>query len=280
MSNNIKILACFKTVADLEMLTHDDWLINDDYSIASSFVRKALSNSDENALETALQLADSAKNLGLTTELTALTIGDDNSDSFLKNLYAVNYHKAVAINIASNIDLRFNPLAIATLISHYREQIGQQDIIILGNQSDDGQNGQTAMLLAEKLNWPCITQVTHLALTHDSTHLMVTSVQDGLILQQSIKLPLVLAMGYTPEAASLRLPNLKSKLSAAKKDIERYGVADFNLDEQQLNQSNDKKLVGLLQPHNPKSCVFIEGKDAQEKAQRLYLHYLKPRLTP
>lgn len=278
MSNTIKILACFRTVADLEMLANDDWLINADYSIASSFVKKELSNSDENALEMVLQLADTAESFNLTTELSGLTITNDSSDSFLKNLYAINYDKAIAIHIDNNIDLRFNPLAIATLISHYREQIGQQDIIVLGNQSDDGQNGQTAMLLAEKLHWPCITQVTHLSLTGDATHLTVTSVQDGLMLEQTIKLPAVLAVGYAPDAASLRLPNLKSKLNAAKKEIERYGVADFNLDEQQLNQSNDKTLVDLVQPQNQKSCIYIEGKDAQEKARTLYLHYLKPRL--
>lgn len=278
--NKIKILVCFKTVADPEMLANDDWLINSDFSIETAFVKKELNSSDETALEMVLKLADRAKDLNLIAELTALTISHDNSDSFLKNLYAVNYDKAVVVNIKSQLDLRFNPLAIATLISQYQTQISQQDIIVLGDQSDDGQNAQTAMLLAEKLHWPCITQVTHLSPTDDPHYLTVTSVQDSLILEQRIKLPIVLAVGYAPDSASLRLPNLKSKLNAAKKEIERYCVADLNLDEQQLDESNDKKLTGLLHPHNEKSCVFIEGKDAQEKAQILYEHYLKPRLRP
>lgn len=278
MSNHIKILTCFKTVADMDMMANNDWRINDDYSVETSFVKKTLNSSDESALEMTLKLSDNAAGFNVTAELTTFTVGDKTAESFLKIMYALGYDKAVCITPESNIDLRFNPLAVASVIGEYRNQSGKQDVIILGGQSDDGQNAQTPFLLAEYLQWPCISQVTDIALTGDSNSLTVTSLQDGYTLEQKIRLPVVLSVDNTVNAASLRIPTLKNKLNAAKKQPEFYALADFGLNEQALNESNDKKLTALFKQDNPKNCVFIEGVDAKEKAQILYHRYLKPRL--
>lgn len=280
MSGHIKILVCFKTVPDLDMLKNDDWIISENHSVDTSFIKKVLSSFDQNSLEMALKLTDMAKDLGLITQLTALTVGDESADIFLKNLYAVNFDTAIRINSENSLDLRFNPLAISSLINEYQQKIGQHDLIILSNQSDDGQNGQTAMLLAEQLGWPCITQVNDIHLTSTPDHIDVSSTQEITNLQQRVKLPIVLAIGNTPETLSLRIPTLKSKLNAAKKEITHYAISHFNLNESQLSEYNDKELVGLFRQHHDKKCIFIEGENAQEKARTLYENYLIERIMP
>ena len=47
----------------------------------------------------------------------------------------------------------------------------------MGSVSSDGNNGKTPLLTAEKLGWPCVTQVIQMELV-DEGHLRVTSMQD------------------------------------------------------------------------------------------------------
>ena len=276
----MKILVCFKAIADLDRLKNDDWPINPDNSIDVSSVKSVLSSYDQSALEYALKLADSAKALDFTTVLSALTIDDERADLFLKMLYALHYDNAIRIEKPCHLDLRFNPLAVAELINAYQQQIQQHDLIILGAQSDDGQNSQTPMLLAEKLGWPCITQVNVINPTNAPHCIEVTSIYDTMVVTQSVKLPIILAIASTSESSTLRIPTLKSKLAAAKKSIQNYTLEQLNQSEEQLNDNNDKTLQSLVYQPITKQCSVIEGKDAQHKAQIIYEKYLKQRIKP
>ena len=58
----MNILVCFITVPDLEMLDDNDWVIDQNLQIDTSFLKPALNIYDESALEIALTLLDASEN--------------------------------------------------------------------------------------------------------------------------------------------------------------------------------------------------------------------------
>ena len=151
----MRLLTCFKVVPDLEMLMEEDWQINDN-QVDVSFVKTELNCFDESALELALRLSDASENWDNKVHLTGLSIGESQIDSYLRKLLALRFDQAVRID--TDEDLRFAPRRIAALIASYVNQ-DPQDVLLLGRQSSVGDNAQTPLLLAEMLDWPCITQV-------------------------------------------------------------------------------------------------------------------------
>jgi len=274
----MKIAVCFKPIADYDRLAETDWEWDEHHWVDMSFVRRIFNCYDESALEMALKLSRPMENGPATAELTAITVDDEQGDLFLKHLMAVGYDHGVRICRTRGLDLRFNPLAIASLISAYIKKAGQQ-LVILGMQGGEGDNGQTGFLVAEQLGWPCIREVTQLVMAESSDALKVFSRIDGATLEQTVTLPMVLIIGQSLDSPFLRVPNLKQKLNAKKKQITILSFIDLGLNADAL-RSKGNPLLELHRPQVGRPCTFLEGKTAREQAQCLYDQYLKKRLSP
>ncbi len=283
----MKIAVCFKPIADYNRLSREDWKWDKDHFIDTSFVRRIFNCFEESALETGLTLSGTSEQISDTVDLTALTIDNQKGDNlqgdlFLKQLLAVGYNHGVRIQCKKKTDLRFNPLVMSHLISAYIKNQGH-DLVILGMQGGEGDNGQTGFLLAERLGWPCIGEVSHIVRDESHDSLKVTSRIDGATLIQTVHLPMVLIMGHSLDSPYLRVPNLKQKLNAKKKQISIISDIELGVDTDHLTNTtipeNDKTLMGLQRPRASQSCVFIEGESTREQAQKLYYQYLKKRLS-
>jgi electron transfer flavoprotein alpha/beta subunit len=258
----MKALVCFKPIPDPGMFADQDWEAMDTHQPDLSFVRKTFNCFDESGLEIALRLSERAKANHLPFDLKALTIDDAGADLFLQHLLALQYDRAVRIEPDPDLDLRFNALAVSFLIASYVKTRGDQDLVILGARGGIGDNGQTGMLVAERLGWPCIREVSEVDFVFPHC-LRVSSRTDDTVMAQTVRLPLVLTIGNAPESPFLRVPTLKQKLGAAKKKIE---VLEFP----GLEADNDKTLTDLRSRDRGRACVFLEGEGPQEKAEQLY----------
>lgn len=270
----MKILVCFKAVPDLDMLSDEDWIVDSNLKIDVDFVKKILNCFDESALEMALKLSDYTEGFNAPLNLTALTIGDKKLDTYLKTLYALRFDKALRIN--NYEDIRFLPEVISTVISKYVKDKNPQDVILLGRQSGEGDNGKTPLLVAEMLEWPCITQVIKIE-PDTEDRLKVTSMVDDGILTQTISTPCVLSVGNAPNSY-MRVPTLKDKMKYGKTPIEVLEIQDFDIQGVIDSCSNAYELKGLERISNKRQGTIIEGKTPKEKAQILYDSYLKERL--
>jgi electron transfer flavoprotein alpha/beta subunit len=273
----MKIAVCFKTIADYARLSETDWAWDARHVVDTSFVRRVFNCFDESALEMALKLAATSQNASDPAELTALTVDDRQSDLFLKHLTAVGYHHVVRIQCNKRIDLRFNSLAISDLISTYIKREGHQ-LVFLGTQGGDGDNRQTGFLVAERLGWPCIREVTAVVMAGSSDRLKVTSRINGATLVQTVKLPMVLIAGHCLDSPYLRIPTLKQKLKAKKNQVTILSNTELGLGNDTL-VNNGNTLIDLQRPPVDRSCVFLEGNNAREQAKRLYDEYLKKVFT-
>jgi electron transfer flavoprotein beta subunit len=274
----MKIAVCFKTLADYARLSEADWAWDERHFVDTGFVRRIFNCYDESALEMALKLFPPTEKDPDRPELTALTVDGPESDLFLRHLIATGYDHGVRIECGKTIDLRFNPWAVSCLIANYIRQNGQQ-LVLLGIQGGDGDNCQTGLLVAERLGWPCIREVTRVARTKALDCLEVTSRIDGATLIQTVRLPLVLTVGQSLDAPYLRFPSLKQKLNAKKKQVTLVSNTELGVDNASLI-NRDTTLAGLVRPRPKQSCVFLEGQNTRDVVQHLYDNYLKDRLIP
>ena len=243
-----------------------------------SFVRQIFNCFDESSLEMGLKLQAQSKAAAEKIELTALTIDDQRADLFLKHLYALGYDHAVRIQPDDTMDLVFHPSWVSAVLSAYIADVGRQDLVILGMQGGEGNNGETGYLVAERLGRPCIRNVMDIALNGLEKQLTVTSMTDRGTMTQTIDLPAVLITGNSPCSPFLRVPTLKQKLKASTRQIKVLGQKDPGLKDKGMIRK-DKELTGLYRPESSRKIAFIEGQTAEDKARTLYEQYLRDRLS-
>jgi electron transfer flavoprotein beta subunit len=264
----MNILVCFIAAPDLDKLIDEDWVIDKNLQIDTSFLKPILSSYDESAIEIALKPSDASERIKVSIDLNALTIASTPATAILKTLNALRFKRVVRID--SHDDFRFRPTASASILSQYVLKQAPQDVLFLGRQSSVGENAKTPLLVAEMLGWPCITQVAGIELI-DENHLLVTSqVDDGQIRQQ-IQTPCVLSIGDAPNMF-MRVPTLKDRMLYGKGPIEILSTTDFQLPDE------TEALIDLKLISHERQGIFIEGETPKQKAKELYEVYLKERL--
>jgi len=267
-----KMLVCFKTVPDLDMLLENDWPVEKSQHVTTKYARKIINPYDECSLELSLRYRDALAKSGDQVSLTALTIDNDSSSRTAKLLYALGFERV--IRITSSEDDRFDSFGIAEKINHFMKTEGPYDFIILGIQSSVGDNSQVPFLLCEMAGMPCVQNVK--SIYPSSSGIEIVSQQDYLELIQIINPPVVLATGNVAKSY-LRVPTLKEKLAVKNKDYELYDESEPTF----ARDCNKKQTLIALQPRNSKrSCNIIEGPSAKEKAKKLFHDFLKEKVNP
>lgn len=275
----MKIGVCFKSVPDYGLLGPSDYELSKGQAPDLEFVRKEFNGFEESALELALRLADHQRERHNDVSLTALTIDNSKADIFLRQLYAVGYDQGVRIEPDNNVDLRFTPLLLSSIIHKYSTCVGKFDALIFGEQGGIGDNGQTGFFVAERLGWPCISNVTDVKPGPDSNKLAIQTVQQGRTIVQTVALPVVIIVSNTASAPFLRVPTLPQKLAAAKKQIDTVSMDSF-LGLDNGKDPREKKIVGLQRLVPKRRCVMIEGQTCKEKAQFVYDTIIKQTMNP
>jgi len=267
----MRILVSLKIVPDLDLLQNKEWTIINNLPVETGYVKKVINTYDESALELALKMADHCKEKSLDIELIALTIGKPYAGLFLKRLLALGYHKTYLVN--SNLDLQFNPDAVATIIASFAKLYGPLDLIVMGMQSSDGDNAKTALLVAEELAWPCITGVTGFNY-QSSKQISVNNISDQGLVKQTVHAPCMLTIGNAP-GSILRVPTLKEIKSAQAKEVNHLAPEELNCKAEDLVMQSSAEIQELEAIDNHREGKIIKEATVDEKARLIYNNYLK-----
>ncbi|MNI78559.1 hypothetical protein D3C73_1349440 [compost metagenome] len=92
----------------------------------------------------------------------------------------------------------------------------------------------------------------------------------------TIRPPLILVVGNSQQASALRVPTLKQKLAAGKRQIKTLTINELAAGKPLPGEA---KLCQLIRQENQRAGVIIDGISAADKAQQLYQRYLQPRLS-
>jgi electron transfer flavoprotein alpha/beta subunit len=275
----LRILVSFKVTPDFEALREADWLAGaaadaaEDaaHGVETRYVRRVLNCFDESALELALRLSEALAEQGLPVSLGALSVGGRDTEPYLKTQLALGYERAVRVEPEAALD--FAPAVTASIIAGYARQVDHSALLLLGCRSGPGDSGTVPFLVAEKLGWPCLTQVLEVEPLPDDRVRVACLADDGL-LRVTLRLPCVLAVGNAV-VSQLRVPTLTDRLARRDKRIDVLRAADLGVDIPQELSREPCVLTGLEAIDRARRGEVIGGATPREKAQILFDSHLK-----
>ncbi len=207
----MKILVPVKRVIDYNFRVRAK---NDGSGIESTGAKMSINPFDEIALEEAIRL----KEKGLAQEIIAVTVGDNPAVETLRNALAMGADKA--IHIISNQEIE--PLLAAKALAEIANQ-QQSQLIIMGKQSIDGDNGQTGQMLAALLNWGQATFACNIEI-ETQTAIVTREVDGG---QMTLKLPLPCVITTDLRLNQPRYITLPNIMKAKAKPVTSIPITDL-----------------------------------------------------
>ncbi|HCT91014.1 MAG TPA: hypothetical protein DF613_06510 [Lachnospiraceae bacterium] len=267
----MKILCLFKTEPDLDILPEKEWQPDENLRIETVFLPSIWNCFDESALAMALQLRKESKDISLS----ALTVAPPAGETAMRTLYALGFDNCVRLD-PGGTDLRFSPEWVAELICRYCEKAEGFDVLLLGQQSAEGNNSLTPALCAEKLHVPCISRVTELHCEDEQTLSVSYACNQGLT-RRRISAPVVLSVGNA-QISCLPVPTLKAKMTLGKKPVERLAYGDLGLTEDSAGEYTGLGLMDLEPVSLKRATRRITGATPEEIAEKLYTEYIRKAL--
>ncbi len=210
----MKILVAVKRVVDYNVKIR---VKSDNSGVETANVKMSMNPFDEIAVEEAIRV----KETGIATEVVAVSLGDSKCIETIRTALAMGADRGILVETSEELQ----PLAIASILKGVVEKEAP-DMLILGKQAIDDDNGQTGQMLAALLDWPQGTFASKVEFVDGGLH--VTREVDGGLQTVKLSLPAIVTSDLRlnkPRYASL--PNI---MKAKKKPVDTVTPADFGVD--------------------------------------------------
>jgi electron transfer flavoprotein beta subunit len=238
-----------KQVLDLDQVLSSDWVVQENQTIDLSYANRVINTYDELGLEMMLRLQDQDPNC----KSISMTVGTEETESMLRKALALSVGEAIRIDQTISMDQM--PQAVARLLCAGIQKIGDVDLVICGRQASGSDYGQTGLILAELLNWPCMSLVTEVVRRNDQW-IITHQVDDGLE-EVVVEGPVVLTMTQSADHF-LRMATLRNTMVAKKKEITLWSLAD--LEKWELAKKDaGVRLSKIFTIEESKDCVMLDG---------------------
>lgn len=211
--------------------------------VETAGVKHSLNPFDELSVEEAIRLRERKGPMNVA-DILAFSAGGPKCADTLRTAMAMGADRAFHVDVAESKDGSdggLEPLTVAKLLQGVvkKENI---NMVLLGKQAIDGDQGQTGQMLAGLLGWPQATQASKVTVKDESGAIEVTREVDGGVETLSTKLPMVITTDLRlnePRYASL--PNI---MKAKKKPLEKKTMADFGVED--MRRLKTVKVTGEL----------------------------------
>ncbi|EHN11408.1 Electron transfer flavoprotein beta subunit [Patulibacter medicamentivorans] len=222
---------------------------------------KTLNPFDTHAIEAALQLKESGALP--VDEVVAITVGPAGAEKAL--------HKAVSLGADRSIHLADDAVAGSDVVATgyaLAELVKREnpDLVLLGQQSDDGQSYAVGAVVAENLGWPGLTQVIKLDVS--GTELTCERQAEYGYDTVKVTLPAVISVGDAINEP--RYPSLKAIMGAKKKPLEKLTVADAGIDASKVGAEGSQAVwQSAKQPPAKSAGEIIEDDDTAATVEKI-----------
>lgn len=165
-------------------------------------------------------------------DILAVSAGGAKCSDTLRTAMAMGADRAFLVDVPENkagSDSGLEPLTVAKLLKGVIEK-EKINMVFLGKQAIDGDQGQTGQMLAGLLGWSQATQASKVTVQDADGAVEVTREVDGGVETLKAKLPMIITTDLRlnePRYASL--PNI---MKAKKKPLEKKTLADFGVEDQ------------------------------------------------
>jgi electron transfer flavoprotein beta subunit len=188
----------------------------DNTGVVTDGVKMSINPFDEIALEEALRI----KERGLADEVVAVSIGVADAQQQLRTALAMGADRAILVQN----DGALSPFAVATIFRKLVERETPQ-LVLVGKQAIDEDNGQTAQMLAALWDRPQVVAASKVELA-DGKATVTREVDTGLETLE-VDLPAVISVDLRlNEPRYVKLPDI---MKAKKKPLDTLSLADVGI---------------------------------------------------
>ncbi|MEJ2662597.1 MAG: electron transfer flavoprotein subunit beta/FixA family protein [Spirochaetia bacterium] len=252
----MKIVVCIKQVPD----TTDVKINPETNTLIREGVQSIINPFDTYALEEGVRLKEK---YGGTVNV--LSMGPPQVESALREAISLGVDEAYLLTDRSFAGA--DTLATAYTLAAGIKKIGDVDIILMGRQAIDGDTGQVGPEVAQNLGIPHITDIRKIEQVDDQGHIFLERLLEEGYVRLKAKLPVVITV--VKEINEPRLPSLKGKMSAKKKEIVNWSAADVEVNEKRLGLTGSPtQVVRIFTPPKPAGGKVFDG-DVQESVAEL-----------
>jgi electron transfer flavoprotein beta subunit len=222
---------------------------------------KNLNPFDTHALEAAMQLKEGGA--VEVDEIVAVTMGPETACRAL--------HKAVSLGADRSVHLTDEALAdsdvCATGYALARVLESESpDLVLLGQQSDDGECYTIGAVLADHLRMPSLTQVIQMEV-HDGKLRCERQAEYGYD-TVDVELPAVISVGDAINEP--RYPSLKAIMGAKKKQLDTKSAADVGIEPDRVGSTGSRtRVLAINPPPEKEPGEIIEDEDTNETVEKI-----------
>lgn len=176
---------------------------------------------DEYAIEEGIRLME---NHG-ATDVIALSMGDEDSKEALKTSLAMGCTQAILISDEAMVGS--DTLGTARALAAAITKVGDVQVAMFGKQAIDGDTGQTAVQVAQKLGWTPLTFVSAIKEVVDGKITVERLLEEG---KEIVSATLPVVINVVKEINEPRYPSFMGIRKANRAEIPTWGMADLALD--------------------------------------------------
>src|SRR3954467_2435975 len=222
---------------------------------------KNLNPYDTHAIEAAMQLKEGGQ--VEVDEIVAVTMGPDSAVRAL--------HKAVSLGADRSLQLTDDALAgsdVAATGYALAQVLAKEspDLVLLGQQSDDGECYTIGAIVADHLQMPSLTQVIKMDVSEGKLR-CERQAEYGYDTVE-VELPAVISVGDAINEP--RYPSLKAIMGAKKKQLDTKAAGDVGIEADKVGEQGSKTTVeGINPPPEKEAGEIIEDEDTNETVEKI-----------
>jgi electron transfer flavoprotein beta subunit len=222
---------------------------------------KNLNPFDTHAIEAAMQIKEGGA--VQVDEIVAVTMGPESAQRAL--------HKAVSLGADRSVQLTDDALAGSDVCAsgYALAQVLKRespDLVLLGQQSDDGECYTMGAVVADHLQMPSLTQVIKID-TQEGKLRCERQAEYGYDTVE-VELPAVISVGDAINEP--RYPSLKAIMGAKKKPLDKVSAGDAGIEASRIGEDGSRtKVVALNPPPQKEKGEIIEDEDTNETVEKV-----------
>jgi electron transfer flavoprotein beta subunit len=222
---------------------------------------KNLNPYDTHAIEAAMQIKEGGA--VEVEEVVAVSMGPESAVRALHKAVSLGADRSVHLTDAAlaGSDVAATGYALAQVL-----KTESPDLVLLGQQSDDGECYTIGAVVAEHLGMPSLTQVIQMDTTEGKLK-CERQAEYGYDTVE-VQMPAVISVGDAINEP--RYPSLKAIMGAKKKPLDTKAIGDADIDASRVGEEGSKVICGDFKaPPQKEGGQIIEDEDTNETVEQI-----------
>src|SRR5689334_596859 len=216
---------------------------------------------DTHAIEEAMRLREGGR--VEVDEIVAVTMGPEAAAKALRKAVSLGADRSIHLSdpALAGSDVNGTGYALAKVL-----ESEQPDLVLLGQQSDDGECYTIGAVVADHLKMPSLTQVIKI----DVGEGKLTCERQAEYGYDTVEVDLPAVISVGDAINEPRYPSLKAIMGAKKKPLQTHATGDVGIEAGQVGEAGSKTQVLEINPPPQKEAgEIIEDEDTNETVEKI-----------